>query len=88
MHHLLNCGASVNQPDPRGFTPLHRAAHLAHLDGYLELYEYLLSRGADPSLLTTDYDPYLDPGCKSPQQVAADEPGVRAALQTPLRWTG
>lgn len=26
----------------RGWTPLHRAAHLAHLDGYLELYEYLL----------------------------------------------
>ncbi len=42
VHHLLNCGAHVNQRDPRGFTPLHRAAHLAHLDGYLELYEYLL----------------------------------------------
>lgn len=42
VHHLLNLGAHVNQRDPRGLTPLHRAAHLAHLDGYLELYEYLL----------------------------------------------
>jgi hypothetical protein len=25
-------------------TPLHRAAHLAHLDGYVEIYEYLLVR--------------------------------------------
>ncbi len=41
-HHLLNLGACINQGDARGFTPLHRAAHLAHLNGYLELYEYLL----------------------------------------------
>lgn len=81
VHHLLNCGAHVNQRDPRGFTPLHRAAHLAHLDGYLEMYEYLLSRGADPSILTEDYDPYLDPGPKTPQQVAADDPRIKAALQ-------
>jgi len=45
VHHLLNNGAEVNQRDPRGLTPLHRAAHLAHLDGYLEIYEYLLVRG-------------------------------------------
>ncbi len=44
VHHLLNNGAEVNQRDPRGLTPLHRAAHLAHLDGYLEIYEYLLVR--------------------------------------------
>ncbi len=29
----------------QGFTPLHRAAYLAHHDGYLEIYEYLLVRG-------------------------------------------
>lgn len=44
MHHLLNNGAEINQRDDRGWTPLHRAAHLAHYDGYLELYEYLLVR--------------------------------------------
>ncbi|KAI8476564.1 MAG: acyl transferase/acyl hydrolase/lysophospholipase [Monoraphidium minutum] len=79
-HHLLNSGAAVNQRDGQGWTPLHRAAHLAHLDGYLEIFEYLLSRGADPSLLTDDYDPYLDPGRKTPVEVAADDPAVRAAL--------
>ena len=42
VHHLLSLGAHVNQRDRQGFTPLHRAAYLAHLDGYLELYEYLL----------------------------------------------
>eukprot|EP00198_Chlamydomonas_reinhardtii_P012419 XP_001701756.1 predicted protein [Chlamydomonas reinhardtii] len=50
VHHLLNLGAHVNQRDPRGLTPLHRAAHLAHLDGYLELYEYLLAPRAHPDL--------------------------------------
>jgi ankyrin repeat protein len=43
-HHLLNNGALVNQGDGRGWTPLHRAAHLAHLEGYMEIYEYLLVR--------------------------------------------
>jgi [acyl-carrier-protein] S-malonyltransferase len=42
LHHLLNLGAEVNQRDNKGFTPLHRAAYLAHLDGYAEIYEYLL----------------------------------------------
>lgn len=42
VHHLLNLGALVNQRDGQGWTPLHRAAHLAHLDGYPEIYEYLL----------------------------------------------
>ena len=42
IHHLLNTGAEVNQRDDKGFTPLHRAAYLAHYDGYLEIYEYLL----------------------------------------------
>lgn len=44
LHHLLNNGAEVNQRDEKGFTPLHRAAYLAHFDGYLEIYEYLLVR--------------------------------------------
>ncbi len=42
IHHLLNNGAEVNQQDDKGFTPLHRAAYLAHYDGYMEIYEYLL----------------------------------------------
>lgn len=42
MHHLLSNGGEVNQRDVKGFTPLHRAAYLAHLDGYAEIYEYLL----------------------------------------------
>lgn len=78
LHHLLNNGALVNQRDSKGFTPLHRAAYLAHYDGYLELYEYLLSRGADPSVRSEDYDPYLDPGRKTPVEVAQEE--VREAL--------
>ncbi|WIA44196.1 hypothetical protein OEZ86_010517 [Tetradesmus obliquus] len=79
-HHLLNNGALVNQADGRGWTPLHRAAHLAHLEGYMELYEYLLSRGADPSLLTIDTDPYLNPGRKGVLDVAVDDDNVRQAL--------
>jgi [acyl-carrier-protein] S-malonyltransferase len=35
-------GAEINQRDDRGWTPLHRAAHLAQYPGYLEIYEYLL----------------------------------------------
>lgn len=42
IHHLLNNGADVNQRDDKGLTALHRAAHLAQYDGYLEIYEYLL----------------------------------------------
>lgn len=75
MHHLLNNGALVNQRDPKGFTPLHRAAYLAQHDGYLEIYEYLLSRGADPTIRTEDYDEYLDPGRKLPSDLASE--GVR-----------
>ena len=77
---MLNNGAEANQRDEKGFTPLHRAAYLAHFDGYLEIYEYLLSRGADPSLLTEDYDPYLDPGRKLPIDVARDDETIRAKL--------
>ncbi|CAG9461448.1 unnamed protein product [Pedinophyceae sp. YPF-701] len=73
VHHLLNNGAEVNQRDyTRGYTPLHRAAIVAHYPGGPEMYEYLLSRGADPSILTDDYDPYLDPGRKRPHELAED----------------
>jgi ankyrin repeat protein len=146
VHHLLNLGAPVNQRDrAQGWTALHRAARLSHLEGYLEIYEYLLvryrwggwaatrgggvdgcllffvggevlglcawggeegcefegsssishkhrelkkhpppprnnnqSRGADPSLLTDDYDPYLDPGPKRPIDVVGAPAGTAA----------
>ena len=42
LHHLINNGADVNQRDDKGLTALHRAAHLAQYDGYLEIYEHLL----------------------------------------------
>ncbi|GAX86038.1 hypothetical protein CEUSTIGMA_g13453.t1 [Chlamydomonas eustigma] len=80
LHHLLNCGAEVNQRDSRGLTPLHRAAYLAHLDGYIEIYEYLLSRGADPSICSEDYEPYLNPGRKVPADMVADDVQTRQAL--------
>ncbi|KAI3426449.1 hypothetical protein D9Q98_008816 [Chlorella vulgaris] len=73
IHHLLNNGAEINQRDDKGFTALHRAAYLAHYDGYLEIYEYLLSRGADPTLRTENYDPYLNPGKKLPIEIALDD---------------
>lgn len=80
LHHLLNNGAEVNQRDSKGWTPLHRAAYLAQYEGYMELYEYLLSRGADPSILSEDYDPYLNPGKKLPVDVAIDDDDVRSRL--------
>ncbi|XRB13140.1 malonyl-CoA-acyl carrier protein transacylase [Pseudoscourfieldia marina] len=80
LHHLLNNGAEINQQDDKGFTPLHRAAYLAHYEGYLEIYEYILSRGGDPSIRTFDYDPYLNPGCKLPVDVAVDDANVRGAI--------
>ncbi len=42
LHHLLNNGAEINQRDDNGLTALHRAAHLAQYDGYLQIYEFLL----------------------------------------------
>ena len=81
LHHVLrHCPAAVNQRDPRGYTPLHRAAYLAQYDGYLELYEYLLSEGADPTVKTEDYDPYLNPGRKLPVDVAIPDETVRGQI--------
>ncbi len=48
IHHLLELGAEINQRDDKGFTPLHRAAYLAHYEGYLEIYEYLLVNPSPP----------------------------------------
>merc|ERR1719356_1806597 len=47
----------------------------------MELYEYLLSRGADPSILSEDYDPYLNPGRKMPIDVSVDDEEVRSRLR-------
>ena len=82
LHHIIrNCPQAINQGDVRGFTPLHRAAYLAQYDGYLELYEYLLSEGADPAVVTEDYDPYLNPGRKTPIEVAIKDGPTRDALR-------
>jgi [acyl-carrier-protein] S-malonyltransferase len=82
LHHILrNCPEAVNQRDPRGFTPLHRAAYLAQYDGYMELYEYLLSEGGDPTIKSEDYDPYMNPGTKIAIEVSIDDDVVRGALR-------
>jgi len=81
IHHILNNGGEVNQRDKRGFTALHRAAYLAHFEGYMEIYEYLLSRGADPSIKSEDYDPYLNPGKKLPIDVAVDDKETKSKLK-------
>lgn len=39
------------------------------------------SRGADPDILTEDYDPYLNPGCKKPVDVAIDDENTRTKLK-------
>lgn len=81
LHHVLNNGGEVNQRDKKGFTALHRAAYLAHFEGYLEIYEYLLSRGADPTIASEDYDPYLNPGKKLPVDVSIDDKEIRTKLK-------
>lgn len=77
LHHLIRNGAPVNQRDDKGFTALHRAAYLAQYEGYLEIYEYLLAEGADPSVKSEDYDPYLNPGKKTPIEVAVKDEELR-----------
>ena len=70
------------RPRVRGCVPLPISlSPLCHTSpSYLEIYEYLLSQGADPTIRTKDYDPYLDPGHKTPAEVAVPDPAVRAAL--------
>jgi hypothetical protein len=65
-------------PLPRFSSPFSSPPHRS----YLEIYEYLLSRGADPTIRTKDFDPYLDPGRKTPAEMAVPDPAVRAALAT------
>lgn len=45
---LVENGADINQTDRMGFTPLHIAAW----NGYVELTEYLLQKGANPNVLS------------------------------------
>lgn len=45
---LVENGADINQTDSMGFTPLHVAAW----NGYVELTEYLLQKGANPNVLS------------------------------------
>jgi len=47
---LTEAGAKVNHQDKDRDTPLHEAAR----GGYLELVQYLLSKGADTSLKDND----------------------------------
>jgi [acyl-carrier-protein] S-malonyltransferase len=71
----------VNLRDSKGFTPLHRAAYLAQFDGYLEIFEYLLSEGADPAIECEDYDPYLNPGRKTPARLVDKDVEVRERIE-------
>ena len=42
---------------------------------------YTQTRGADPSIRTENYDPYLSPGHKLPIDVALEEEELRAKLK-------
>lgn len=42
---------------------------------------YTQTRGADPSIRTENYDPYLSPGHKLPIEVALEEEELRAKLK-------
>ena len=42
---------------------------------------WLQSRGADPTILSEDFEPYLNPGKKSPVEVAIDDEDVRGQLR-------
>jgi hypothetical protein len=56
------------------------AIHL-RVDSILDCSCTLLqSRGADPSIRTENYDPYLSPGKKLPIDVALDDDEIRSKL--------
>ena len=42
---------------------------------------HVQSKGADPGLRTENYDPYLDPGCKTPRGVAIEDEETQDALE-------
>jgi len=59
-------GVEVNQRDmSRGWTPLHRCARVAHYRHapFLQIFEYLLSVGGDPSLITFSENGCVGAGC-------------------------
>ncbi|KAF0883606.1 PP12C phosphatase, partial [Crocuta crocuta] len=56
VHFLVEQGATVNQADNEGWTPLHVAASC----GYLDIARYLLSHGADIAAVNSDGDLPLD----------------------------
>ena len=73
------CKAEVNQQDRElGWTPLHRCARLAHVTQppYMEIFEYLLQKGADPSIRTFQ--------TSEPPGGAADVGTAERGLQTVL----
>ena len=81
VHHILrHVPECINQRYSKGFTPLHRAAYLAQFDGYLEIFEYLLSEGADPTIKCEDYDPYLNPGRRTPLELVKKDKEVHDQL--------
>ena len=59
-------GVEVNQRDAaRGWTPLHRCARVAHYHHapFLGTFEYLLSAGADPEIVTFQSGGGVGAGC-------------------------
>jgi len=65
----------------------HLSWHQAYLCAARGISRGRQSRGADPSVRTEDYDPYLDPGCKLAIDVAIEDECIRTQLldlQVPL----
>lgn len=59
---------------------LHRAAVLANIPGYTEMYEYLLYAGADPTIRSNNFSPYLQPGRHLPVDLAPDVGTTKSTL--------
>jgi hypothetical protein len=73
MHSLPLCSSTPNMPSVRLHLPICPPP-------ILPLTPTPQSRGADPSILTDNYDPYLNPGKKLPVEVAVEEGDTRAKL--------
>lgn len=90
--HLLLCASNaasvlnVSGPSaahlPQGFTPLHRAAYLAHHDGYLEIYEYLLVGGALLGFPAPDREGMSNRLAASPASCRCMQPPASCLLAT------
>ncbi|CAH2277955.1 phosphatase 1 regulatory subunit 12A isoform X3 [Pelobates cultripes] len=61
---LVENGASINQPDNEGWIPLHAASSC----GYLDIAEYLISRGANVGAVNSEGDTPLDIAEEEPMQ--------------------